>query len=210
MPKGTSSMESDTPEVRLEKAREGLRRSPFRDVIVPKLYHEARLDDFRGKELVKPNRDGLYVTGPAGVGKTHLATAWMADMMPDTVFLQAGTSAPRYPESVWVSVPEVLCELRATFGGKGSEAGVLRRYTGAALLVLDDLGSQKVSDWTVESLYLLLSKRINDCRPTIVTSNLRLNELNRIDSRLASRLGGMAYQELTGEDRRLAPSGEKA
>lgn len=196
-------MDADTPEARLSKARRWAAAEPFRRITVPKLYRSARMADFAGVKLVKPNADGLYITGAAGVGKTHLATAWLAEMAPRLVRLGEGYEDLAYDEAFWTSVPELLCELRATFNGEGSEAEVLRKYSGAALLVLDDLGAQKVSDWTVESLYLLVSRRVNNCLPTIVTSNLKLKELDQIDSRLASRLGGMAYQDMPGGDRRL-------
>jgi len=69
--------------------------------------------------------------------------------------------------------------------------------------VLDDLGAEKTSDWTGQSIYTLISRRINDCKPTIVTSNLSLSEIDAVDPRRASRLGGMVYYKMTGHDRRL-------
>lgn len=200
----TSSRASDeTAQQRLERARAFLRANPWAEVSVPARYRSARLADFSFAP-VRPNTDGLFVTGPAGVGKTHLATAWLAELMPTIASLnEHGGVVIESP--CWTSVPDLLCELRSTFGrgASVSEAEVLRRYRRAPLLVLDDLGAQKVTDWTVESLYVLVSGRINACLPTIVTSNLRLEDLDSVDSRLASRLGGMAYQKLEGEDRRL-------
>lgn len=197
-------MDAKTPEERLSAAREGLSRNPFGDITVPKRYLSARLSDFAGIKFVMPNADGLYITGPAGVGKTHLATAWLAHLAPGLAVIDAQYGRVTYRSALWASVPGILCELRATFGGRaGGEMEVMRRYASAAILVLDDLGAQKVTDWTVESLYLLVSKRLNDCLPTIVTSNLKLGDLSRVDNRMASRLGGMAYQELLGNDRRL-------
>ncbi|MFW3474385.1 hypothetical protein [Streptomyces microflavus] len=58
---------------------------------------------------------------------------------------------------------------------KGSERGTeeeLRRLVKVPLLVLDDLGSAKASEWTEEVTYRLINERYNACRPTLYTSNL--------------------------------------
>ncbi len=106
----------------------------------------------------------------------------------------------------WITVPELLLELRDSFGSQStnvSERSIIAKYAKPQLLVLDDLGAEKTSDWTGQSIYTLISRRINDCKPTIVTSNLSLTELHKVDPRLASRLGGMEFFAFDGEDRRL-------
>jgi DNA replication protein DnaC len=70
-------------------------------------------------------------------------------------------------------------------------------------LVLDDYGSEKSTDWTAETIFTIIDDRIAQMRPTIVTSNLTLADIDRADPRLASRLGGMICVELKGADRRL-------
>ena len=173
---------------------------------VPKRYRRARITDFAGLELTKPNDDGLFLTSAAGRGKTHLATSWMVAMLKDCLIDQNPDGERRAYVGwsvLWASAPEILQELRATFGGHGDEREVLKKYIDAKLLVLDDLGAEQSTDWTGQALYQLISRRLNDCKPTIVTSNLTLAEMHKRDPRLASRLGGMAYQKLEGKDRRL-------
>ncbi|KAF0156271.1 MAG: DNA replication protein [Elusimicrobia bacterium] len=171
---------------------------------MPARYIGARLADFGEAELVNPNSDGLYVTGAVGTGKTHLATAWLRQLLPEHLDLDQYDHVMGLAAK-WESVPELLGRLRETFGGRGeSETGVLCDYMLPSLLVLDDLGAEQSTDWTGQAIYRLVSKRLNDLRQTIVTSNLSLEELNVRDPRLASRLGGMAYQRLEGGDRRLA------
>lgn len=57
------------------------------------------------------------------------------------------------------------------------------------LLVLDDLGSERGSDWTLEKLLIIVDGRLNRLKPTVYTTNYNLNELEmRVGSRLASRI----------------------
>jgi len=188
-----------------------LRESPRQTLCakgVPKLYSRATLGDFDDTySTAAINRSGLLITGPSGVGKTHLGTAMFVALLPSAVCGVGGDDPGRLAmvSALWGSVPEFLAEVRGTFGqGHDAERFVISRYSCPKLLMLDDLGAEKVSDWTSQSLYLLLSRRLNDCKPTIVTSNLTLKELDATDPRLASRLGGMAEIQLAGKDRRLA------
>ena len=202
---------------RLEAYRTRLRADPagaLKDCGVPPAYLSARMADFDGKPVPPMERPhllaeyGLFITGDAGTGKTHLATAGLAELLPGLVTADK-FGIPHGPDALWTAAPQVLQELRATFNGRGeSEIDVTKRYTRPALLVLDDLGAEQATDWTGQALYLLLSTRVNHLRPTIITSNLSLQALDARDPRLASRLGGMAYQRLTGEDRRVVRAGE--
>lgn len=187
---------------------------------VPALYQGARLEDFLehhpGIEVPLPNQSGIFITGDTGTGKTYLAAALLAEHLPECIVGAKVTKWERdgkehrhteyghMQKNLWTTAPEFLAELRASFAGRGeSESEILRKYASVNWLVLDDIGAQRNTDWTAESIYLLLSRRINRKLPTIVTSNLKLEELDRQDPRLASRLGAMAYLLLEGKDRRL-------
>lgn len=176
---------------------------------VPERYWSARLADFDGVEEVcgkRPNADGAFLCGPAGTGKTHLATALLVAALPGLVRQSAAGTTVLRPQAVWASFPEVLMGLRATFSRArlaDSEADIVGRLVEADILVLDDLGAEKMTEWTGQSVYLVISQRLNKLRPTIVTSNLVLAEMNELDPRLASRLGGMTYVRVGGADRRV-------
>ena len=71
------------------------------------------------------------------------------------------------------------------------------------VLLLDDLGSEKRSPWTDEQLYRLLNHRYNEGLPTVVASNVLLDEL---EPRIASRMRDSSLSRevvLSGEDQRL-------
>jgi DNA replication protein DnaC len=85
----------------------------------------------------------------------------------------------------------MFLKIRSTFDRNSdeSEEKLIRDYSRKALLCLDDLAAEKVSDYTISTLYLILNQRGEHGRLTIVTSNLSLDAIaQRLDDRIASRL----------------------
>jgi DNA replication protein DnaC len=119
----------------------------------------------------------LVIVGGYGCGKTHLAAAI------------ANAQIGKGNKVVFVPVPDLLDYLRAAFGpGTAEEEGYQERFEeirNAPLLILDDLGIENRTAWTMEKLYQLLNHRYNAHLPTVITTNHNLEEL---DLRLRSRL----------------------
>jgi DNA replication protein DnaC len=92
-----------------------------------------------------------------------------------------------------VVVPNLLDELRRAV--KSEEPGDLanvRRVTEKHLVVLDDLGAERVTDWVQEQLYKLINERYERMLPTVVTSNCSLQELEyRLGGPVVDRLAEM-------------------
>jgi DNA replication protein DnaC len=98
-------------------------------------------------------------------------------------------------------------ELRDSFREKAerSEREIIEHYSNVQLLVLDDLGAEKTSDFALQSLYIIIDKRYSEMRHTIITSNLSVDEIaGKVGDRIASRIAGMCRViELKGRDRRI-------
>lgn len=94
-----------------------------------------------------------------GAGKTHAASAMMARL-----FAEAGY------EVAFTTAKGMLERVKATFDEGGAEAAVAR-YAKCDVLVLDDLGKEDATGWSVGTVFSVLDTRYEDMRPTIVTSN---------------------------------------
>ena len=101
---------------------------------------------------------GLYIHGGVGAGKTHSASA-MARLFAEAGYDVAFTTAKGMLERV-----------KATFDEGGTEAAVAR-YAKCDVLVLDDLGKEDATEWSVGTVFSVLDASYEDMRPTIVTSN---------------------------------------
>lgn len=131
----------------------------------------------RISELSTDETLGLYLSGPVGTGKTHLAVATL-------LRLRAEGYRGRF-----LSAQELVTACRNTFRGDKSVGDILEDYRGVAVLLLDDLGTEKPSEFSRETLGMLIDRAYRDCQQLIVTSNLDLKELSRsLGARSADRL----------------------
>lgn len=147
----------------------------------------------------------LVLTGPVGTGKTHQAYGALR---------RIAEAGPRHFEMIATTAPDLYGLLRPHGSDKGTEYE-LKRLMRVPLLLLDDLGTEKLSEWTEEATYRLLNERYNECLPLIVTTNLPIRTpagsdspdlVGRLGDRLASRLAqATTLVTLTGPDRRRTP-----
>jgi DNA replication protein DnaC len=129
----------------------------------------------------------LLLTGPFGTGKTHQAYGALRRI--------AEAGPDRY-ELIAITAPDMYALLRPGGSEHGAEHE-LKRLTRIPLLLLDDLGTEKISEFTEEATYRLLNERYNECRPLIITSNLPASDptgpdlLDKLGERITSRLSQM-------------------
>jgi DNA replication protein DnaC len=105
---------------------------------------------------------GLWFDGPPGTGKTSLAILIAKEAK------KAGRTYAVYP------VPRLLAEIKRTFDRDASDnyMGFFRRLCTVDLLVLDDLGAEKQTEWVLEQLYSIVNERWQDQRSIVVTTNV--------------------------------------
>ena len=167
----------------------------LKDFHVPKKYLRCSLDNFEGggtvvqwcreyaKDLVQGCATNVLCTGSCGTGKTHLAAAILRQTICEGFCGKA----------TFTTAPELLLNIREAFSDKTAvtEREVVEKYSDVDLLLLDDLGAEKQSSWSITTLFLIIDRRLREMQPTVITSNLSLDGIESVLSkRLASRLSG--------------------
>jgi len=170
---------------------------------IPERYKECRLDNLniytmkngkrtinRGvsvphevaKEFVLGYPDvnkGIMFTGQCGVGKTHIASAILME-----VLLKKGASVRFYD---W---RELMKAIQSCYAGNGkSESEVLKPVLNCDLLCLDELGAKKVSDFFLDTLTVVINTRYSRNKLTIITSNWLDRPRQPTEESLTSRIG---------------------
>lgn len=146
-------------------------------------------------ELPLNKGTGLLFTGTVGTGKTHLSVAILREV------------AIRYSmRTQFVDLRELLKKMQASYGTKdATEHETLRPILEAELLVLDEIGGARSTEWSFDVVEHIINVRYNDELSTIITTNLANKPLGwrpgaiAIEGSRAERLGGMTAAETLGD-----------
>lgn len=158
-------------------------RSRREKLRIAKLFSSARIprayegDTFADYTVTDGNRkaveaarwmlaggSGVFLYGTKGTGKTKLAA------------IIANERARAGSPVLFASVPDLMADIRASFDG-GNTAETVQAVKETPFLVLDDLGSEKMSEWVGEQLFCIVNHRYNERLQTIVTSNYSPTEI---------------------------------
>lgn len=182
---------------------------------IPKKYARARFEDFRGldraintaRKAIKAGKS-ISFQGPPGTGKTTLMVCLGHEMtghpIEDFGRILEGEEALRAlhkPRPLFWTWPNLLAELYDSFnGGSRPTESIIRECFTTPLLMLDDFGKGKITDFVKSTLYRLIEARHSEELPIIVTTNLSMNEIaDQVDPAIASRLFGMGEVINLGE-----------
>ncbi len=129
------------------------------------------------------NSQNFFFLGPTGLGKTHLSTAVAVELI------------KKGYDVVYESTNQIMSDYETVRFSSGHasdrEMPDLSRYTEAELLIMDDLGTEMTTQYTLSCLYNIINTRINRRRSTIISTNLTQKELReRYADRITSRLFG--------------------
>lgn len=154
----------------------------------------------KAKEFAQDPRGGLYICGTFGTGKTWLAAAVANEVAQQVKRVRFGTFSG-------IADRLIDAQKRGDYSEKWDDY-VYR----PDLLIVDDIGKEKPTDWKLQTLFRLIDERISACLPTVLTSNYNLSQLcERISPNgddgitagaIIDRLTRFTPLTLTGESRR--------
>jgi DNA replication protein DnaC len=155
--------------------------------------NEAWWEDIEAFDKGEPKKPSLTLLGRVGTGKTHLALAIGWD------WLEQGKTVLYY------QVADFLNTLRDGFRLEAvdSYSGIISFAKNCSLLILDDLGTERQTEFATEQLDLVVDYRYINGKPLIITSNLAVAEL---PPRIADRLSEGLLIQLRGESYRRKKS----
>ena len=168
--------------------------------VSPREHMEAVLKMCREFASDFPNAGGgLFFFGKTGLGKTHLSLA-IADEVTKRGF-----------NVFYSSAQNMLNRLeKEHFSREKSETDTLEELFAADLLIIDDLGAEFSTSFTVSQIYNIINTRMIDGKPTIISTNLTMDEIeDKYSQRVTSRIiGSITPVVFFGNDIRQIKAGE--
>lgn len=146
-------------------------------------------------QQMKRRGKGLYFWGNVGSGKTYTAVAIAKAIMEREI-----------AETMYFSFTDLMSRVRSSYHDDDNTEDLLERVRTCELLVIDDLGLEKATEWVAEQLYLIVNSRYEAMLPMIITSNQSPEDLAAMhNAQISSRILEMCQTvKFSGADRRTA------
>ena len=205
-------------EIELQEKRE-------KDKRIEKLYEKSKLPirlkwySFQNFKITKENekayckakeyaqsikngsKKSLIITGNIGTGKTHLASSIANFLIESEISVLFGT------------LINLLNEVKNTYTMENkTESFIIEKYSKVPLLIIDDLGKERPSEWTLEKLFTIINNRYENNLPVVITTNYNREKLrerlaNNTNYEIADSIISRLYEmcngiSLTGKDKR--------
>lgn len=127
--------------------------------------------DYAEKNKGNMQANGLIIMGKSGVGKTHLAAAIANKLIEDERIVLMGR------------LTTLLEMIKETFrDNTKSENELIELYSNVDMIIIDDLGTEKISSWALEKLYTIIQNRFENGLPIIITTRFNKKGLITIFS----------------------------
>jgi DNA replication protein DnaC len=140
----------------------------------------------------------LTLTGKQGTGKTHLAKAIAIETVNQGIWTE-----------YWL-VSKLIAELKRNMfedqRNKYSDDDLMSDLMGCDVLILDEFGMEKMTDWVHDTLFSIVNNRIEKHLDTVITTNKTIEGLYELDVRLLSRIKGERILEFNNDDYRVVLS----
>ena len=148
--------------------------------------------------VAEDKRRGLALMGAPGNGKTSIAVA---------VARQYAKATNGRQSIKFAHINDLLESVKVTWGEDQEDMSIVDLVRGCDLLLLDDLGQQRVTEWSAGQVRELLQYLWGEDRQCVITTNFDLSGLSDTlgaDASMSRLLGHCAVVQLTGYDRRMA------
>lgn len=115
--------------------------------------------DYVNKNITSENANGLIIMSESGVGKTHLAASIANKLIENDKIVLMGR------------LTTLLDMIKETFkDNTKSENELIELYSNVDMIIVDDLGTEKISNWALEKLYTIIENRNENRLPIIITT----------------------------------------
>ena len=159
--------------------------------------------DYTNKCINNKLENGLIITGNSGVGKTHLAASISNELIEKDILVLMGR------------LTSLLDMIKETFKDNSkSENELIDLFSNLDMIVIDDLGTEKISQWALDKLYTIIENRNENKLPIIITTRFdKQSLLNRFyqsnDKDLSNAIIQKLYQMCYGIELKRYDENEK-